>query len=292
MTLSKLLLLYARKGPVKALRKSAYRKFCRRNKGREFVVDTKYGARMKLVIGDRVDNDIYVKGEFEPSVSSIVTLLAQESDCFVDVGCNIGYYSCLFGKLNEGASVYAIEPNPEVLIRTKENLGLNGIKNAFTYNAGVSSKPGTLKLYVHSGRHSLSSFAYQPRHGEKGKIKEYEVQVDKLMNIVPPSSIHGAFLKVDTEGYEQKVFAGISPEQAKQFNYVIFELSSENLTKAGVSVDSLFVIPWFSQYIPYLIGDDGHLSKFVPAPTKSYDANILLIRRNLKLTLPAYLFNK
>ena len=236
---------------------------------------------MKLVIGDRVDNDIYVKGEFEPGVSIVMACLARESNCFVDVGCNVGYYSCLFGKSNESACVYAIDPNPEVLFRTKENLLLNNIRNALTYNAGVSSEPGTHTLYVHSDRHSLSSFAYKPRNGDKGKIKEYAVHVDRLMDILPSNQIHDAVLKVDVEGYEHKVFWGISPEQAKRFNYVIFELLPANLQKVGVSTDALFATHWFSEYVPYTISRDGKLGEFAPVPERPYSGNMLLVRKNL-----------
>ncbi|MHC4581177.1 MAG: hypothetical protein ACYS14_06950, partial [Planctomycetota bacterium] len=81
------MLLYARNGLFASLKKSAYRKFCRRNRGREFIVETGAGFKIKTTIGDNVDNEIYVYGTFEPGVSDVVKRLSRTCNTFVDVGC-------------------------------------------------------------------------------------------------------------------------------------------------------------------------------------------------------------
>ena len=90
---------------------------------------TSYGAVMKVAIGDTVDNEIFLNKYFERGTSEVMSKLSQMSNCFIDIGCNIGYYSCLFGKLNNDARIYSIDPNPQMIERTKENLQFRGSRS-------------------------------------------------------------------------------------------------------------------------------------------------------------------
>jgi len=160
---SNLLLFYARKGFFGALRRSAFRKFCRRNVGRQIVAKCRSGFLINTVIGDSVDNQLAVYGVFEIGTTHVIESLALESACFVDVGCNIGYYSCLFGTKNPGKRLLCIDPNPIMIKRTEENLNLNKIVNYELLNCGIGRRRETLTLNVPRFRHSLSSFAYVPK---------------------------------------------------------------------------------------------------------------------------------
>ena len=126
---SRILRWYANHGPGSSLRKSAGRKFRRAENGQEIVQQTKHGFQIKLRIGDPVDTYTAINSEFEPALSNLIRDVASDCPSFVDVGCNIGYFTCLFRQVNPDAPILAIDANPEMIRRTSENLELNSFGN-------------------------------------------------------------------------------------------------------------------------------------------------------------------
>ncbi|UCE48374.1 MAG: FkbM family methyltransferase, partial [Phycisphaerales bacterium] len=261
MRYSDMLLFYARNGLFKPLRKSAYRKFCRRNRGREFIVETQAGFKIRTTLGDNVDNEIYVYGTFEPGVSDVVKRLSRTCNTFVDVGCNIGYYCCLYHRFNPQGRIHAIDPNPEMIKRTRENLDLNSCKRYKVFHFGVSNASGKLLLNVPRHRHSTSSFAYNPSRRDPNMVDRIEVRVATLEEILSGEVLESALLKVDTEGYEYNVFSGLDPAWGLTFDYIVFEYSARSLKMAGVEPTGLLRLELFSHYFLYSINEDGSLTQ-------------------------------
>src|SRR5450631_2469058 len=77
------------------LRDSARRKFSRGQRGRLTVCRTTPGFQVECRIGDPLDNSIYFDGEFETELRLSLEQLAPSLATVIDVGCNIGYVSCL-----------------------------------------------------------------------------------------------------------------------------------------------------------------------------------------------------
>jgi FkbM family methyltransferase len=278
--LNDFLLFYARRGPGRSMRSSAFRKFCRRNRGKAFVADTGYGFRFRTVLGDAVDNQIYVNGVFEPETSRLFSAIAGECASFIDIGCNIGYFSCLFGRRNPDARIFCIDANPKMVERTRENMGLNG-RDAEFLNFGVSNRKGSLKLFIPKGRHSLSSFAYRPEKG--GEIEEIAVEIKRLGELISFEELDSACLKVDTEGFEFNVFSGIEPKEAERLKYVIFECNESNIQKAGQSAEAIFSISWVKNFHAYEIQENSGGLIPIRSEMGNYptNANILLINSKI-----------
>ncbi len=283
MNFSDLLLFYARNGFFKPLKKSAYRKFRRRNRGEEFVVKTQAGFKMKTIIGDNVDNTIYVNRVWEHETSEIIKKFSKICNTFVDVGCNIGYYSCLYSHCNPEGKIYAIDPNPEMVRRTKENLELNSCKEYKVFNLGVSDRSEELELTIAKSKHSSASFAYNPSRHSPDMVSRIKVQVKTLGDILSGEELESAFLKVDTEGYEYNVFSGLDPDDGLIFDYIIFEYSPKALEKAGVEPARLFNLKLFSHYLLYVINEDGSLIELKGEgfdPSEELAVNCLLVKKD------------
>lgn len=277
MIMDRVLLWGARSIPVRPVRKSCYRKFCRRNRGREYHVTTNYGVSMRVALGDSVDNRIYVYGVFEPDLSEMIRNVAPQIDCFVDVGCNIGYFSSLFARMNPEAAIYSIDPNPAMVRRTRENLELNHARKCTTFNYGVSNEHGTLDFYLSPARHSKGSFLRPQKHLEQHTVLPIEVK--PLMDILPAEDIRDAFLKIDAEGYDLRILSGLSASDARRFRYIFFEFVSESLPQAGVSRDNPFTIPWLGDFDMAILHSDGSLRPFVYDRTRDYSCGICLVRK-------------
>ena len=84
-------------------------------------------------------------------VHSIETLI-DEADVFVDVGANIGFFSCL--ARSHGRSVVAVEPFPVNVESVVRNCEANGWRDVDIHRAALADREGTGVLY---GRDTLAS---------------------------------------------------------------------------------------------------------------------------------------
>lgn len=232
---------------------------------------------MRIELGDSVDNLIYVYGVFESGLSELMTKLAQKSNCLVDVGCNIGYFSSLFARLNPDAAIYSIDPNPAMVQRTKENLELNNAVKYKTFNCGVSSGQGMLDFYIPSSRHSKGSFIKPQKHLEQHQVNQIEVR--PLMEILSNEDIQNAILKIDAEGYDLRILSGISASDAQRFRCIIFEFVSEPSPQADGSGSNPFTVPWFQDFDMVILHSDGTLVPFKYDSSRAYSCGICLIKK-------------
>ena len=281
MTWSDLLLFAARKAPVRAIRQSAFRKYCRRNAQRSVDVDCQGGFSMRTIIGDSVDNNIAVYGIFEVGTSHVIEALGRQSASFVDVGCNIGYYACLFAAQNPNKRLLAVDPNPVMTERTQANLERNRHQNFQVLNIGIGSEAGTLELHVPRDRHSLSSFAYVPKKG--GPSDTIQAEIRPLQALLDEEKLEDVLIKIDTEGFEGEVFKGLTQEGAQRIRFMLFELASANLEQAGSSPAEIFGLEVLEAFDAYLIQDEeGGYIEPVPKENLTHggriNANVLLVR--------------
>ncbi|MCK5604845.1 FkbM family methyltransferase, partial [Candidatus Pacearchaeota archaeon] len=215
----------------------------------------------------------------------VIRTLALECDCLIDVGCNIGYYSCLYCNTNPQGRLFAIDPNPIMTQRTEQNLRQNNFKNYQLLNCGMGAHNDKLHLNVPRFRHSLSSFAYVPERDSGGPVDSIEVEVRPLKDIIAENHIENALVKIDTEGYEYSVFSGLSDEAVEHVPFIVFELSAANLQQAGISPSSIFNLPWVQKYSFYRIDDQGMIIKENPQAlinNGQINLNALLVRKNIE----------
>lgn len=131
----------------------------------------------------------------------------NKEDIFLDVGANIGIYSCLIGDKIEGGNIIAVEPEPGNFERLNENLKLNNIE-AETLKLALGDENKTVELEIDGrdtggGKHRIST--------DKGKKESIEVKQRKLETILRENP-EPDIMKIDVEGAELKVIRGMSME--------------------------------------------------------------------------------
>ena len=108
---------------------------------------TEFGTRQKIQFPDKIQRYIFYFGVWEPAITAFIRGSLAPGDKFVDIGANIGYYTCLAAKLvGPSGDVYAIEASPSTYELLLENLKLNELDNVHTYNNAVFDKEETLRL--------------------------------------------------------------------------------------------------------------------------------------------------
>ncbi len=141
-------------------------------------------------------------GSFEPDETRLLQRVAAETDVFVDVGANIGYYVCLMRSL--GKHVVAIEPLRQNLEFLFANLAANRWTDVEVLPVGLAAMPGILEIYGGGTGASL--------------IPNWAGASGTLHNTVPISTLDNMlgtrfdgrrlFIKIDVEGAELDVLRG------------------------------------------------------------------------------------
>lgn len=177
----------------------------------EFMYTYVYKSKIKgttpfgfdLITRKYSHNKKMLNGTYEYDKFNILKKHLIASDVLVDVGANIGYYSCLAKSL--GKYVVAVEPQPLNLECLYTNMNDNGWQDTEIYPLGLSNKPGLLTLYGASG--FLASL-----------VKGWAGCSDRFKQIIPVNTMDNIlgdrfqgkklFIKIDVEGAEFDVLRG------------------------------------------------------------------------------------
>jgi FkbM family methyltransferase len=84
-------------------------------------------------------------GSFEPHEVAAVRQVLETASVFVDVGANVGFFTCLARQL--GRSVIAVEPMPQNLEVLYTNLQANGFEDVEVFPVGLASRSGLATLF-------------------------------------------------------------------------------------------------------------------------------------------------
>jgi FkbM family methyltransferase len=196
------------------------------NKFKIFCIGAKGSLEMEMIIG-RI---------YEPEITRFVIENIKNSDKFIDVGANIGYYSILASRnIKNTSEIYSFEPVIETFNRLKENVKLNQIKNITLYNFALGDINKTDNIYLREelGHNSIL-------HKEKIKdVKKQKIFIRRFDDIKKIRN-NQIFLKIDVEGYELKVLSGMKKLLNDNQCTIIFEFSKpENCYELNIKIAKL-----------------------------------------------------
>jgi len=99
----------------------------------------------KLIGSNSIHHLAMQKGTFEPEETILLQDHFRSVDVFVDVGANIGFYTCLARLADK--HVVAVEPLPKNLEYLYANILGNDWKDIEVFPVGLSESPGLATLY-------------------------------------------------------------------------------------------------------------------------------------------------
>ena len=144
---------------------------------------------------------------YEPCTRLVVENLSTSTDCLIDVGANVGFFSLVAAKLNPGLKVFAFEPNPEMFDYLSKHKRLNGLSNLIPESMAVSDRDGEAPLFLSESTMSASLVAdFQESNSLHLSLSVKTITLDSY---VQQFRISGSILlKVDAEGHEKAVLEG------------------------------------------------------------------------------------
>jgi FkbM family methyltransferase len=136
----------------------------------------------------------------------------KRGDLVIDVGANIGERSELFLAL--GAKVVAVEPQKECAEHLRRRFGDQ--PGFVLFEGGCADRPGDAELFV-GDADTLSSMSatWIDRMRGSGRFASHDWHETRVVPTTTLDSLiadHGvpAFVKIDVEGFEAQVLAGLS----------------------------------------------------------------------------------
>ena len=178
-------------------------------------------------------------GSMSSGEDIVMQKVVKERDIVFDIGAHLGYYTLLLSKLVgiEG-SVYAFEPNPELLA----NLEITGKykKNILLQSIALSDITGKSSLFIPEDP-SMASLNDWTR-GTAGNVHEVDCEMKRLDDwrdekLIPVPD----FIKCDAEGAELSIFRGGEKTlNRSDAPIILFEANAKAAKGFGSNLNSYF----------------------------------------------------
>jgi FkbM family methyltransferase len=208
---------------------------------------------VNLVLGD-LDIDANLYRRLEEAL--------QPGDVFWDVGANVGFVSAYFARPGlKLSSLHAFEPNP-VPLKTLQSL-FSGNTRCFVHPFGLGDQDTMVTMSLSSLGSCWGTMARDFHEGMQIQVpvRRGDTAV-REMRLPAPDVI-----KIDVEGFEPSVFAGLAETIAKHRPIITFEhifLSDDQIKQ---------LVP--KGYQLYFIQHDGSIATDISLRQKGRDAIVV-----------------
>lgn len=157
------------------------------------------------IVGDYVFESIKKKQNYyEVDLLVKWTEYFKTAKCIFDIGANLGNHTMYWGRYTAAEKIYSFEPYKENFELLKNNVKNNSLENVIVVNKGV----GEIKGYTTIKDFDEKNYGATTLNQEVSNEGEIEiVDIDSFCSENVITEID--FVKIDTEGFEEKVLEGM-----------------------------------------------------------------------------------
>lgn len=195
-------------------------------------------------------------GTFEPEETRIILDNLKTTDVFVDIGANIGYFSCI--ACHKGIKTIAVEPLVENLSILYENFKINGWSDVEVFPVGLADRPRIADLYGGgTGASLLSGWA---GCSELSKRTIVLTTLDIILG--KRFSEKRLLIKIDVEGAEFDLLQGalstitMNPKPTWLIEICLTENQPEGINP---NFENIFTLFWKNGYQVISLGEDSRI---------------------------------
>jgi FkbM family methyltransferase len=252
------------------------------------LIHTEAGFDLLIDPADYISVLVARDGLFEIAETELVTRILRPKDTCIDVGSQVGYYSCLFAKLvGEKGRVYAFDANPQACQSTRRNLALNGAYSSEAIHAALADHGGTVPFHISSSDQTgLCSLGPIPTCTDT-----ISVPCLRLETFLEERRINSVrLLKIDVEGAEEMVLRGLGHLLGDHIiDYILLECFDERLRLLNTSTEAVAAILKSAGYTSWEYGMQNGCGWSQAAEVRSRgDCNYLFTSPEVGNNVPNY----
>jgi FkbM family methyltransferase len=172
-------------------------------------------------------------GHEQPMTLALLEVLRTRPGRIVlDIGANLGWFSCVVAKAFPDVEVHAFEPDPTTHGLLRGNVLLNGLGNVAIVQAAVSSAPGTARFYQFTGGNRGQNSLLPTYESESTVVEVQTLVLDDYLAQLGLADETIRFLKIDVEGHEHEALKGAAAA-LRRTQVVLLEYSPKFFEKVG-----------------------------------------------------------
>jgi FkbM family methyltransferase len=165
-------------------------------------------------------------------------------DTVLDIGANTGQFTRTILALLPNANIYSFEPLPDCFEQLQEFASKH--ENIKVFNTGIGDESGVISFEQNEYSPSSSFLKINDTHKQAFTFTEMsnsvDVKIERLDDITQSLNLgKSLFIKIDVQGYEDKVLKGGS-ETIKKAKVVIVETSFVPLYESQPLFDDVYCV--------------------------------------------------
>jgi FkbM family methyltransferase len=239
------------------------------------------GLEMLIDPTDWVDQQFYL-GTYEPPMQQLISALLRPAEIAVDVGTHKGFFTLqMAAAVGPGGMVIAADPDPRAFIDLQGNCTHNRLQNVHTYAVAIGDAHGTCDIAIN--RQLGWSSRFPNELARAGVIEKTTVRVMPLDAVIaecePGLDQRVRFVKIDAEGSEHLVLAGMVATISEHRPAISVEVNATALAAAGSSAGELARFFREHAYAPHAI--EWQRNRFGIARLQLREVNLASVDRPL-----------
>jgi FkbM family methyltransferase len=191
----------------------------------------RYGISMVVDVRDpAISKPILALGAYEDALAQVLLSAVREDTHFVDVGANIGFFTLAVARRAVRGRVWSVEPDDQNVRLLRASVALNGFdRTVAVHHLAASDADGevffsTLGYEANIGaRFTAKEEATLARRSLAGARKPSRIRARAIDTLLRGERVD--LVKVDVEGHEPAVFAGMQEVLQRQRPLVFSEFA-------------------------------------------------------------------
>lgn len=227
--------------------------------------DMFYGDPIFVVTADdwAIGPRLMMDGAYEKNATYYVCRRVQNAKLCIDVGANIGYYTVVMARHAPQATILSLEPNEITFRLLQRNIVMNQLANCRPTMKGASARADQLP-FASDPTYHVSAAVIDPRQIDVMR-KTHSVQTAQFVpldELTAPFDHRCDFIKIDVEGYEPNVFAGMTKTLAHNPDLsIMMEWSPGQIEAAGLDPKAFCRTLQAMNFRLFTIGELGVLAE-------------------------------
>ena len=196
----------------------------------------------RVQVNTEMERNAVLQGSYDSFAKQVCKRFISVDGTSIDVGANVGFWSCDMALNKTTGTVYSFEPSQRNFDALTSNIEQNKLGlRVKCFQCGLSSHEESRQLYKSSDYGSLS--IHKPDVTVFSENMQCgTINLRSLDSFKQDFTSKVDFIKIDVEGYEFEVLSGAKELIFSDLPAVLFEVNAYYLVKSGVTLESILTV--------------------------------------------------